>query len=1155
MNTRTLLARNLAHFWRTNLAVVAGVAAAVAVLAGALLVGDSVRASLRDLVLQRLGNVTHVITSENFFREQLAADIAGQPQFKEHFSAAAPLIVLEGLVTHEKSSRSASGVQIYAVDDRFFALQRRADGGSKPPQQREALLSPALAREFGAAPGDSIRVRVQNPSDVPVDTLSARKDQLARTLRFTVREVLGEQSLGEFSLRPSQGEVRALFVPLAAVQRELRREREANTILVAENAGTAMSEAKARQGSSAPDATAALKTALRATATLADFGLRVEPLIGKRAAQVESDQILLSDEVLNGANQAAAGLGLSAEPIFSYLATTIRIDGREIPYSLVTGMPERLIPRAKAGAAGSTPAGEPPIWLNDWAAADLKAVPGDRVTLAYLVWEEGGRLAARSSNFVYRGAVSTGALAADGALAPRFPGISESPNMSDWNPPFPVDLKRIRKQDEDYWHKYKTTPKAIIPVETAQQLWQSRYGRVTALRFVAAGGTFPSLEQAEAALRGALDPARAGITTVAVKAESTGASRGAINFGEYFVYFSFFIVVSALLLTGLFFKLGVEQRLGEIGLLQAIGFPAAQIQRLFLLEGALLAAMGCALGAGGAIGYGALMIHGLTTWWVGAVGTTALRLHVAPASLEAGVLGGFVTALASIQLTLRSLRKASPRGLLHGDAEAEDAGRSGQAGAQQLRNAGTAKARRGRIAGAAAALAALALVGAAAAHAIAQVGAFFGAGGLLLAAMICFAWAWLAGRGQAAGAEKEKHSLTWLGMKNAAWRPGRSLLCIALVASATFILVAVDAFRREGAAPLDPKSGTGGYPLIAESLVTIPYDPNTLEGKRNLNLGEEEIARLDAVKFINLRVRPGDDASCLNLYQPRNPKILGVPADFIAANRFRFSGEIAGNLAEKENPWLALEAEQADGTIPAIGDANSLAYVLMLKMGDALELPQAADPRTGKPIRLKIVGALADSMFQSELLISEKNFTRVFPYVPGFRAFLIDAPAARVASVTETLESGLRDYGFDVTSTGERLAAFHRVENTYLSTFQALGGLGLLLGTLGLAAVLLRNVLERRRELALLRAVGYRPADLGYLVVAENALLLAVGLFAGVLAAVVAIAPALLERDAGLPVVSIAVLLAGVLLSGLAASLLAVRAVVRAPLLAALRSE
>ena len=83
--------------------------------------------------------------------------------------------------------------------------------------------------------------------------------------------------------------------------------------------------------------------------------------------------------------------------------------------------------------------------------------------------------------------------------------------------------------------------------------------------------------------------------------------------------------------------------------------------------------------------------------------------------------------------------------------------------------------------------------------------------------------------------------------------------------------------------------------------------------------------------------------------------------------------------------------------------------------------------------------------------------------------------------------------------TVERLAEFHAVENTYLSTFQTLGGLGLLVGTVGLAAVLLRNVLERRRELALLGAVGYRRGHMFAIVLAENALLLGWGLAVGAL--------------------------------------------------------
>mgnify|MGYP003323390000 FL=1 len=167
----------------------------------------------------------------------------------------------------------------------------------------------------------------------------------------------------------------------------------------------------------------------------------------------------------------------------------------------------------------------------------------------------------------------------------------------------------------------------------------------------------------------------------------------------------------------------------------------------------------------------------------------------------------------------------------------------------------------------------------------------------------------------------------------------------------------------------------------------------------------------------------------------------------------------------------------------------------------------------------------------------------------------IDAPPERTGDVAAALEVRLSDYGLDVVSTGERLAAFHRVENTYLATFQTLGGLGLVLGTFGLGAVLLRNVLERRRELALLRAVGFNAGHLSLLVVAENAFLLLSGLFAGTACALVAIAPAWLSQGGGLRVSSLAVLLLLVVVSGFTASLLATLAAVRSPLLQALRTE
>ena len=321
-----------------------------------------------------------------------------------------------------------------------------------------------------------------------------------------------------------------------------------------------------------------------------------------------------------------------------------------------------------------------------------------------------------------------------------------------------------------------------------------------------------------------------------------------------------------------------------------------------------------------------------------------------------------------------------------------------------------------------------------------------------------------------------------------------------------------------------------------------------LAGRAELGLAEQELAGTTVERF---RLRPGEDGSCLNLYKPTNPRIIAPTPGFVARDGFRFASSIAASDAERSNPWLLLNRSFPDGAVPVIGDATSLQYVLHVPVGGDLLIPGPE----GKPIVLRVVAALADSVFQSELIVSEAHFTSLFPRLEGYRFFLVRSSPEQETMVATALEQGLADYGFDAQSSGERLAAYHRVENTYLSTFQALGGLGLLLGTLGLGAILLRNVLERRRELALLRAVGYEGRALGLMVIAESVLLLIAGIGIGTVSAVIAVLPAFLTRGTSFPIVSTLLVLAGVLVTGLVASALATRAAAATPLLASLKTE
>ncbi|HEX4916078.1 MAG TPA: FtsX-like permease family protein, partial [Vicinamibacterales bacterium] len=769
--------------------------------------------------------------------------------------------------------------------------------------------------------------------------------------------------------------------------------------------------------------------------------------------------------------------------------------------------------------------GAPAILLNEWAAQDLGATIGDPVTLDYYLWSDEDGLQTGQAQFTLAGVVPMSGMGGDRTLTPDYPGISDAADMTSWDPPFPVDLKRVRPKDEDYWDQYRAAPKAFISLADGQRLWGSRYGKVSSLRLSGSVTIDPK----------AIDPALAGFTARHVRNEAAAASQGTTDFGQYFLYFSFFLVVSALLLAYLFFAVGLEQRTQEIGLLAAVGFSPAKIRRSFVSEGAVLAGLGAIVGALAAVGYAAAIMYGLRTWWVGAVGTTELTLHVAPEWLAAGVVGALLAGLLAIWFGVRAMTRRSARALLKGDAET----RSKRAATATKVIAGALVVTGG------------ALLIAAATAAINPTAGFFGAGGAWLVGGLCAASVVLRRRRSSSSLGRGVPAMFRLGVRHSSVRPARSVLSLALIAFASFVLVSVGAFRKDvSASTTDPASGIGGYSLMAESVAPLMHDPNTREGRDGLGLGtdDEVVASTNITRF---RLRPGDETSCLTLYKPTNPRIIAPEAKFLDQPRFSFASSLASTPEELANPWRLLNRTFDDGAIPAIADQTTLMYVLHLGVGDDFVF----SPEGQAQVRLRIVGALADSVLQSELIIGEQNFVRLVPRQEGYRVWMIETPDGNAGEATTHLEDRLSDYGLDVFGTRERWAAYHQVENTYLATFQALGSLGLLLGTIGLGAVLARNVLERRREMGLLAAVGFAPSNIRSMVLSEGLALVIGGLLIGTFCAVIAILPALRDRAQSLPIASLLVLLFGVVATGAAASLIAIRLTTRTPVVTAIKSE
>ena len=207
--------------------------------------------------------------------------------------------------------------------------------------------------------------------------------------------------------------------------------------------------------------------------------------------------------------------------------------------------------------------------------------------------------------------------------------------------------------------------------------------------------------------------------TPAVGAPSTPLAAPQIS-ASPFTYFSFFIVVAALLLVVLFFRLGIEQRLRQIGVLRATGYTGRDLRWMLSSEAAVLALAGGLAGSPEPSVMRAPSFTAGRTWWVGAVGTTLLELHVTVTSLLIGFAGGLIAALACVLISLRAVARRSPRALLGAHSIEEPAA----ADPQRAR-------RRSRI-GAMLVVAGFALLTLGFVSPAAQAGAFFGASAALL---------------------------------------------------------------------------------------------------------------------------------------------------------------------------------------------------------------------------------------------------------------------------------------------------------------------------------------------------------------------------------------------------------------------------------------
>lgn len=1067
--------RSLRHYRFAYLGVLAGAILGATVLLGALFAGDSVAASLRRIGELRIGRTTHVVAAgDRFFRQALAADYASATK-----SRVAPLLYARGTAAIATGRSTLNQIQLVGVTSEFWRFAPAPTSIALDAARSSVAVNDTLAHRLQVKVGDTLIVRLQKPGIVVGNAPVAGAESALQSLRCAIAHIVGDDAFGRFTLDATQVPQPSVFLPIEQLQQALERPGRSNVLLIEADAATS---------------TADLDRGLRSAMTLSDYGLslRWNELAGM--FEIVSDRIFIDPELADALVAAVP----NAQPVVSYLINQIKLRDHSTPYSIGTA----TTPTAATFLPPNL--GPKEIVLNQWIADDLEAKVGEDVTLTFYQSGTGDSLVETNATFRVRAIVPLAGLAGDRTWMPEFPGISDVARPADWDPGLPLDLARIRPKDEKYWDDHRGAPKVFLSLEAGRAIWSSRWGNFTALRIPAAKDREAEVT---ARLLQALQPPMNQLSLRNVRVAAGESAQSAVDFGGLFIGMSFFLILAALGLVAMLFQLSLLQRNREDALLGAVGISNRQLLRWRMGEGAIIAVVGAVAGLGLATLYTRGILRFLESIWAGQGASSTFAFAAKPASIAVGVGVFVLLSLGVLWLAVRRMRRRALSIRLA--AHTEDT-----TPPERIRRRSQLLALIAGVAGAGA----IAISG----RGLPPQGAFYLGGFLFLVAGIALCRSGIAG----SSSDKTHRPLdpVYLGALNLRTRRARSLTVVALIATAVFMVLSVASFRKHvGSDWLNRAGGTGGFAFWIET--TAPQNLSRDNRSQGFEVFQRHAA--DLGEIVPLRAGIGDNVNCFNLNVSSQPKLLAVDSAKLA-RRGAFSPKVSD--ADAASAWNTLRAPVASGAIPALVDETTLMWALKRKVGDVLTY---AD-ENGRAFNLQIAGTIPDSLFQGYVIVDEAAFLQRFPTHAGYSVFLIDARQTDALDPLRTkLETALRDAGGRVELTREVLAAFHQIENTYIAIFNVLGSLGVVLGSLGLAIVIARNLRERRGEFAVMSAIGIPRRVLARMVFSEFGRLIGWGIAIGTLASIVAVWPSIPALPTAPTLLLVAGMLAGIVLLNL----------------------
>lgn len=1082
LNIFSIVFRSLKFYRRAVLFQIFTIILLTALITGALLIGSSVKESLKKSSSERLWNTGMFISSGNrYFSSGLAERLKDNSKI-----ASTGILEFNGYCQTMNSLKEAQNIHIFSVNTEFFKFQGCDSITIKPG---ETFINRKLAKYLGINTGEELIIHLPEISDIPSDAPFSPSAGSDNSIVLKVSRILEPSECGNYSLAVNQVTPLNVFVN----PQDLKNSQgKLNRLLIKKDLKI-----------NSDKITGILKNNLKPE----DAGLRLRTIKKTNQAELYSDRIFIDESIIKQVSEIFP----QSDLVLTYLGNRFAAGSKSTPYSFISALPRALYPEISEKNG---------MVINRWMANDLDVKKGDSIRMYWYSPDVSNKLKEKSGRFIISKIVDMTGIWGDSLLMPEFPGISGKESCTDWDAGVPVKMHEIRNKDEDYWKKYRGTPKAFISYEKGKELWGNNFGTATSVRFPS--GISQKLIGKK--LSGYLDPLKTGFTITDIASESEKAADQGVDFGTLFLSLGFFVILASLILLSFSIVSYFNVRKNHINTLYALGFTNRWVTKLLITETAFISISGCIAGSFAGYLIDIILIRALNTVWNGAVQTNTLSAYfnLMP------VLSGFIISLITIFiLMIEKVRQYLKR--LHKKKKEIRSGSTIQNFIFLLLSSLITSSffiisimqNENKL-------------------------LFTFASGVFLLITFVFLW-----RHYYLFISKRQASrvsaMSQLSRLYYSFNSSGAVSPVIFIATGIFIVFVIGINRMNFDEKKNAVSGgTGGYLLWCETAIPVKENLENRSSVRSLGLNDTITG---SIGFVQMKRTSGNDASCLNLNHITAPPLLGInPAIFLNKKSFSFS--VISQADKKSNPWQYLDLPAKNNTIYGIADQTVLEWGLKLKPGDTLIMKS----ESGAPLKIVLAAGLKSSVFQGNVLIGKDNFSRFYPSVSGSAVMLIEGKPGLEDAYKKELSERLENYGISIEKTADRLASFNEVSNTYLSVFAVFGAFGVIIGVIGLGFVLLKNYHMRKKEFALMLALGFHPGQIRRMIFREQVLILFAGVTTGIISALFATS-ASIKNSAEIPWSSMGVMIAAVILTGLITLRISVKSITGSSLISDLRKE